>query len=96
VYDIERVRANAAYYLSRGNCPRCGGANPVEPGFKRCRPCAIRESEERKRRRKRYAEQGRCPSCGRPRDDDSYKTCSICRANSKAQHEAMKQQRQEK
>lgn len=93
MYNADRVRANAAYYLSRGLCPRCGGNYPLEPGFKRCRPCAIKESTERKNRRMRNAANGRCPSCGHQRDDDKYKTCSRCRARSRAAFFKAKQQR---
>ena len=83
MYDADKVRANTADYLSQGRCPRCGGRNPVEPGFKRCRPCALRESESRRRQRERYWQQGRCPSCGHKREDPEFKTCRSCRGKSR-------------
>jgi len=79
MYDLNRVRANTAYYLSQGRCPRCGGKQPVEPGLKRCKQCGIKESQGRARRRKQLAATGRCPSCGRPREDAEFKTCRHCR-----------------
>ena len=74
MYSLERVRENTAYYLSMGRCPKCGGANPVEKGFKRCRPCAVKQAQ----RRQRYITEGRCSSCGGIREDSNYKTCRKC------------------
>lgn len=82
MYNAARVKANRAYYLGQGNCPRCGGQNPVEPGFNRCRQCAIKESEQRRRRREELKRMGLCPTCGGPRDDEAFRTCSKCRQRS--------------
>ena len=79
MYNADRVKANRAYYLQRGKCPRCGGQNPVEPGYNRCRQCAVKVSEQRKRRREALKRMGLCPSCGGSRDDDTFTTCSRCR-----------------
>lgn len=47
MYDLNRVRANTAYYLSQGRCPRCGGKQPVEPGLKRCSAASRNPRAER-------------------------------------------------
>lgn len=80
MYDPERVRKNTAYYLSIGRCPKCGGANPVEEGFKRCLQCAAKQAK----RRKRYFAEGRCSSCGGVREDPGFKTCRKCRERTRA------------
>ena len=80
MYDLEKVRKNTAYYLSIGRCPKCGGKNPLEKGFKRCRSCAFKQAK----RRERYSAEGRWPSCGGVREDPKYKTCRRCRERSRA------------
>ena len=92
MYSLERVHENAAYYLSIGRCPKCGGANPVEKGFKRCRPCADKQAE----RRQRYLSEGRCPSCSSVREDSCYKTCRKCRERTRAYVAAHREKKQQK
>lgn len=71
-------KANRAYYLNNDRCPRCG-KNPVEPGKRRCRECAIHESENRQKRRLYWIATGKCSRCGAPLEDKQYKTCQRCR-----------------
>ena len=61
----ERQRANRLYYLSRGMCPRCGGANKVVEDRVLCVECQIKKDTEQKERRNRWKEQGLCIRCGR-------------------------------
>lgn len=92
MYSLDRVRENAAYYLSAGRCPKCGGKNPVEKGFKRCRSCAAKQVE----RRQRYSSEGRCPSCGGVREDPNFKTCRKCRERTRAYIAAHREKKQQK
>ena len=82
MYDPEQVRANRAYYLSRGLCPVCGGKNPVRAGMKSCLDCAVRAGEYRKKRSERLRAAGLCTVCGGTVEDVNYVTCRACRAKS--------------
>lgn len=70
---------NAEYYLSRGRCPRCGGKNPLEPGKRSCRECALKSSERHHKQRVWRRENHLCTRCGRPLGEDTHKTCAECR-----------------
>lgn len=72
-------KANRAYYLSRGLCPRCGGAHPVRPGMKRCMECSIKEGERAKAKHDARVTAGLCVRCGGPVGDDGRLTCQSCR-----------------
>lgn len=72
-------KANRAYYLSRGLCPRCGGKHPVRPGMKRCMECSIKEGERVKARHDARAKAGLCVRCGAPVEDEGRLTCRACR-----------------
>lgn len=78
-YNAEQSRANRLYYLSIGKCPKCGGRNNVEPGTHRCRACALRESENNRKRKAKRIGAGVCSRCGGPLDDSRWKTCQKCR-----------------
>ena len=80
MYDAERSKRNYQYYLSRGLCPHCGGKNKVEPGSNRCRECAIKNSESKRRTKERRIAEGRCTRCGEKLADNRFKTCEKCRA----------------
>jgi hypothetical protein len=80
VYD---AKANRAYYLSRGLCPRCGGKRPVEPGRCKCTECRERDTGLVKQRRDAWTAAGLCSRCGRPIEREGYKTCNVCRSKSK-------------
>lgn len=75
----ERDRANYAYYLRNGNCPRCSGMRKVEPGKSTCAVCARKVRESSQKRRDLWREEGRCHSCGRELTDDRFVTCELCR-----------------
>ena len=80
-YDAEKCRANRDYYLKNGRCPRCGGKHPIEPGFKRCRECAIKASQDRQNQRMFRLENRLCTRCGKPLEDNStFVQCEVCRA----------------
>ena len=91
-------RANYAYYLGNGNCPRCHGLRKVEPGKSTCAVCAEQIRQSSQKRRDRWREEGRCHSCGRELTDDRFVTCEVCRnvrgmrrsRNMKAKREAWK------
>ena len=72
-------RANYAYYLRNGNCPRCSGMRKVEPGKSTCAVCAAQMRESLRQRRERWAAEGRCHTCGAELKDDRYVTCEVCR-----------------
>lgn len=72
-------RANYAYYLRNGNCPRCYGMRKVEPGKKMCAVCAAEAREASRKRREKWKAEGRCHSCGRELTDDGFVTCELCR-----------------
>lgn len=74
-------RTNRLYYLNRGRCPNCGGARSIIPGAKRCEVCAARERQRKREIHDQRERDGLCTKCGRPRDDERYKTCSRCRNN---------------
>lgn len=76
-YNPERVRQQRIDRISAGICPICG-VRPIEPGYKRCRECALHESEYMAARRERRREAGLCPRCGKP--VTSWKQCDRCRA----------------
>lgn len=79
-YNSEKTKANREYYLRNGRCPRCGGANPVEPGRNRCRECALKSSNARREQRIKRREDRRCTRCGKPLPEDSrYIQCNECR-----------------
>lgn len=81
MYDAEKIRANRLYYLGIGKCPRCGGANPVEPGRASCRECALKQADKRHQLRARRREEGLCTRCGKPLPEGSkYLQCDVCRA----------------
>ena len=75
----EQDKANRLYYLKGGRCPNCGGKRPVIEGRTRCEVCAEKERQCKKRIHDRRVAEGVCVKCGRPRDDERYKTCSRCR-----------------
>lgn len=77
MYD---AKANRAYYLSRGRCPRCNGKNPVEPGKHECRECSIRISEKLRELRVIRRENGQCTRCGKVLENGTkYVQCADCR-----------------
>lgn len=76
------INENRRYYLGRGRCPDCNGANFVEPGRCRCTKCRERRSELDSERRERRREAGLCTRCGKPVDVEGYVWCSKCRAKS--------------
>lgn len=79
-YNSEKTKANREYYLRNGRCPRCGGANPVEPGRHRCRECALKSSNARREQRIKRREDRRCTRCGKTLPEDSrYIQCNECR-----------------
>lgn len=81
MYDAEKTRANRQYYLRNGRCPRCGGANPVEPGKASCRECAQKQAVKRYELRERRRAAGQCTRCGKPLPEGSkYLQCEVCRA----------------
>lgn len=100
MYSKEQQRANNEYYLSNGKCPRCGGRNPVAPGRKRCRECALKDSERKRNRRDFRRENGLCTRCGRPLSEGhEYIQCDECRKYvqsfykfNKARYESLKAQ----
>lgn len=80
----EQREANAAYYLSRGRCPRCKEHNPVEPGKKQCTECHEKDLERSRAKLVQRREAGRCVCCGGPLDDDDGKrSCIRCRERAK-------------
>lgn len=91
--ESERNKWNYQYYLSRGLCPHCGGKNKVEPKRNRCRECAIKNSESKRKMRETRIAEGRCVRCGGPLGDSKYKTCEKCRAYNR-QFEAPKKREQ--
>ena len=81
MYDAEQTRANIEYYLRNGRCPRCGGANKLEPGKKTCRECALKISEAWRNRRAWRRENGQCTRCGKILPEGSeFIQCDDCRA----------------
>ena len=72
-------KANHAYYLSRGLCPRCGGKHPVRPGMKRCMECSVKESERLRTWRAARIKAGACTRCGGELAADGCITCPDCR-----------------
>lgn len=72
-------RANYAYFLLNGNCPRCNGLRKVEPGRKTCAVCAGKNRESNRRRRAQWKAEGRCHTCGGELTDDRFVTCEVCR-----------------
>ena len=71
-------KANRAYYLSRGLCPRCGGKNRVQEGRCLCIECQKKHDEDQTERRKLWRETGLCTRCGGERDG-WQKMCADCR-----------------
>lgn len=47
--------------------------------MKTCAVCAMKNRESNRRRRARWAAEGRCRSCGRELTDERYVTCELCR-----------------
>ena len=88
-------RANYAYYLRNGNCPRCYGLRKVEPGKSTCAVCAEQIRQSSQQRRDRWREQGRCHSCGRELTDDRYVTCEVCRNERGARRSRYMKQKRE-
>mgnify|MGYP007057671234 CR=1 FL=1 len=77
IYDPDHARANRAYYLSRGLCPRCGGANRIVEGRVMCAECQIKHDTEQIERRERWKAEGRCVRCGgEPADGKAQ--CQAC------------------
>lgn len=72
-------KANYAYFLRNGNCPRCSGARKVLPGRKMCAECTDRMREYHHGRREKWKAEGRCHQCGAELTDDRYVTCEKCR-----------------
>lgn len=73
--------SNSDYYISRGRCPKCGGARPLEPGKRKCRECLEKSRQSQRERRKARRESGACTRCGKPLPEDSkYLQCEVCRA----------------
>lgn len=72
-------KANYAYYLRNGNCPRCYGLRKVEPGKSTCAVCGQKTRERSRQRREKWKTEGRCHTCGRELTDDRYVTCELCR-----------------
>ena len=77
----EQDRANRLYYLRQGRCPNCGGQRPVIPGATRCDVCTLKDRQRKKEQHDQRVRDGLCTRCGKPRDDERYKTCSRCRDN---------------
>lgn len=77
--QMRNDRANYAYFLRNGNCPRCNGLRKVEPGKCTCAVCAEQVRETSRKRRERWKAEGRCHSCGRELKDDGFVTCEVCR-----------------
>lgn len=64
-----------------GLCTRCGKLPLYSIAL--CEPCLVHIKQKSIDNRKAYAEQGRCPRCGRSLEithelDSSIKTCLIC------------------
>ena len=76
-------RANRAYYLERGKCPRCGGKHPLIPGMKRCAVCSEKERQQVKDRTRRRIEAGLCVRCGKRPAPDGFRMCEQCRKDDK-------------
>ena len=88
-------KANYAYYLRNGNGPRCCGLRKVEPGKSTCAVCAEMVRESNRKRRAKWAAEGRCHSCGRELTDDRYVTCELCRnVRGKRRSQYMKERRE--
>lgn len=77
--QVRNDKANYAYFLLNGNCPRCNGLRKVEPGRRMCAVCAEQVRESNRRRRARWKAEGRCHQCGGELKDDGYVTCENCR-----------------
>ena len=69
--------ANRRYYLSRGRCPKCGGANPLAEGLSACQACHDRTMESQAQARARWRAAGLCVRCGRERDG-GWLVCTRC------------------
>lgn len=94
-------KSNRQYYLSRGRCPRCGGANPVAEGRRACAECMGRQKARYDANVAKWRASGLCTRCGGERDDERWKLCQACRTfcagknrhnaeNAKARREALK------
>ena len=90
-------KANYAYYLRNGNCPRCCGMRKVEPGMSACAVCAQRRLESERQRREKWVSEGRCHSCGGELKDDGFVTCEKCRNGAgKRRSQYMKEKREKR
>lgn len=76
--NTEQQRANRAYYLRNGRCPRCGGKNPLANGRVLCLECQQKHDKWQQDHRAQWAAEGRCTRCGRERDG-KYTLCPKCR-----------------
>ena len=74
----EQKRANRLYYLSRGLCPRCGGANRIVEGRVLCEECQVKHDTGQTESRTRWRTEGRCTRCGGETDQDHVQ-CQSCR-----------------
>lgn len=72
-------KANREYYLSHGRCPRCGGRNPILPGYVMCAECKAKHDATQRRRAEDFKARNVCRRCGAPLGDDTHKNCRKCR-----------------
>lgn len=79
-YDKGRCHENYMYYVRNGKCPRCGGQHPLQRGKRVCLECSLKQSEQRREKRKFCRENRLCTRCGKPLPEDSrYVQCQDCR-----------------
>ena len=78
----EYKRRKAAWAREHGLCPQCCKREPVE-GYTDCEFCIIKRKKSRNNHtakyKKKYREDGRCISCGRPLLESGVDRCMICR-----------------
>ncbi|MBR1750900.1 MAG: hypothetical protein IJ740_08480 [Ruminococcus sp.] len=93
----QKAKERRAWYLAHGICPHCGQNEP-QKGYKLCLECRTAnndrrranykpeesQSERHKALRERRIAKGLCPKCGKRKPEIGYKSCSVCKAKSRA------------
>lgn len=74
------ARAGSRRAYPDGSCSHCGAAIPEDSRYRMCARCRGERSADEADLRRRRAESGLCPTCGKRREDLNRRSCRACRA----------------